>query len=146
MLFLEDQKRQKGLKSPNSISPETLVTEGCLTPQNDRKHHIYISVWYNIYPSDHRKYPFGAKKGQNRAKSLNSISPEPLVSEGWLTSQNDRKTQVCISVWYNLYPSDHRKYYFLEKRPIRQKATNELSIRQIATIVFLSELSREHMF
>ena len=52
---------------------------------------------------------------QNRPKSPNSISPEPLLVRGWLTPLNDRKHQVSISVSHNVYPSDNRKCPFWPK-------------------------------
>ena len=59
---------QKGKTFSMLISPEPLIGKGWLTPQNDRKHQVSISVSYNIYPSDHRKYPFWTKKKTTKNK------------------------------------------------------------------------------
>ena len=106
------QKGPKRAKIPKSISPEPLVVESCLTPQNDRKPQLSISVSYSIYPSRNRKCHFWAKKG----KIPKSISPDPLVIESCLIPQHDRKPQLSICVWYDIYPSGHRKCSFWAKR------------------------------
>ena len=121
----------KRAKMPNSISSEPIFIEDWWKPQNDCKIQVSISVSYNIYPSDHPKYPFWAKMGQKWPKWSNSISSEPIVVEGWLTPQNDRRTQVYISVSHNICPSDHRKFPFWAKKgqkgPKRAKMPNSIS-------------------
>ena len=48
--------------SYNCFQP--LVLQGWLTPQNDPRIQVYITLSHNIYPLDHRKYTFWAKKGR----------------------------------------------------------------------------------
>ena len=67
-----------------------------------------MSFWYHSGPIYHqeknlvavRRYNplFWAKKGKKGPKIPNMISPEPLAVEGWLTPQNDQKSQLSISV------------------------------------------------
>ena len=77
--------------------------------------HVSVSVLYKCIPIRPTEVPLSperVKKGQN---SANLIFPEPLVVEGWLTPQNDRKLQLSVSAFHNVYPDDHRKHPFLTK-------------------------------
>ena len=87
----------KGPKWHNLISPEQLIVKAWLSPQNDRKHQVSISVWYNIYPSENRKYPF-LSRVQKRAKSPYSRSHEPLNVEGgsWMKGVVEVARLTCL--------------------------------------------------
>ena len=108
----------KRAKMPNSISSEIIFIKDWWKPQNDCKIQVSINVSYNIYPSDHPKYPFWAKKGQKWPKWSNSISSEPIVVESQWNPQNDCRTQVSIIVSHNIHPSNHRKKPFWTKNSL----------------------------
>ena len=50
--------------------------------------------------------PFGPDRARN---GPNSISPEPLVVQSWLTPHFNQNMHVSISVSYIVCPSDNRK-------------------------------------